>query len=157
MAGYPSGVRCPSCAATDTRVIDSRSADQGSSIRRRRVCEGCGYRFTTYERAEPLLLVRKRSGRIEPFQADKLAAGITAALTDRPVGSGAIAELVAQIESEIAEQVGPVASEEIGRKVLERLRRLDEVAYLRFASVYKDFQAVTDFEKELAAMEGGAH
>ena len=144
---------CPVCGAPSTRVVDSRPAEGGQSIRRRRECEGCGQRFTTYERLEPQLMVRKRNGRLEPFSAAKLAAGISAALADRPVSSSTIERLVEEVEASFNGVGSQVTSEEIGREVLRRLRALDEVGYLRFASVYKDFQGAADFEKEVAALE----
>ncbi len=144
---------CPVCGAPSTRVIDSRPAEGGLSIRRRRECEGCGQRFTTYERLEPQLMVRKRNGRLEPFSAAKLAAGIAAALADRPVSGSSIDRLVEEVEASCHGAGSQVSSEEIGREVLERLRALDEVGYVRFASVYKDFQGAADFEKEVAALE----
>jgi transcriptional repressor NrdR len=149
-------MRCPVCGAEDTKVIDSRPADGGAAIRRRRLCGACDNRFTTYERGTPLLMVRKRSGAVETFSSDKLAAGVMAALADRPVPSQAVADLVEEIEATIAVGTGPVSSQEIGRLVLEGLKRLDEVAYLRFASVYKDFQRAKDFEREMAALGEGA-
>ncbi len=144
---------CPVCGAPSTRVIDSRPAEGGLSIRRRRECEGCAQRFTTYERLEPQLMVRKRNGRLEPFSAAKLAAGIAAALADRPVSGSSIDRLVEEVEASCHGAGSQVSSEDIGREVLERLRALDEVGYLRFASVYKDFQGAADFEKEVAALE----
>ena len=144
---------CPSCASAETRVIDSRPADGGASIRRRRQCEECDHRFTTYERLEPQLIVVKRSGENEPFSMAKLASGISAALADRPVSGSDVEHVVGEMAQEI-EALGPqVASEEIGRLVLDRLRELDEVAYLRFASVYKEFQGAADFEREMAELE----
>jgi len=144
---------CPSCGAADTRVIDSRPAENGTSIRRRRECEVCGHRFTTYERLEPQLIVLKRSGRVEPFSPAKLASGISAALADRPVSGSDVESMVDEIEDAVAE-VGPqITSEDIGRLVLNQLRELDEVAYLRYASVYKDFQEAADFEKEMAQLD----
>ncbi len=144
---------CPVCGAPSTRVVDSRPAEGGQAIRRRRECEGCGQRFTTYERLEPQLMVRKRNGRLEPFSAAKLAAGISAALADRPVSNSTIERLVEEVGASFNDAGSQVTSEEIGREVLERLRALDEVGYLRFASVYKDFQGAADFEKEVAALE----
>ncbi len=144
---------CPSCSAPDTRVIDSRPAEGGQSIRRRRECETCSGRFTTYERLEPQLVVRKRNGRLEAFSPAKLAAGISAALADRPVSGSAVELLGREVEASLREEGGQVTTEDIGREVLDRLRSLDEVAYLRFASVYKEFQDAADFEKEVAAME----
>jgi transcriptional repressor NrdR len=144
---------CPACGAPSTRVVDSRPAEGGQSIRRRRECEACGGRFTTYERLEPQLMVRKRNGRLEPFSPAKLAAGISAALADRPVSASTIGRLVEEVEAASFGAGSQVSSEDIGRQVLERLRALDEVGYLRFASVYKEFQGAADFEKEVAALE----
>lgn len=141
---------CPVCGAPSTRVIDSRPAEGGQSIRRRRECEGCRHRFTTYERLEPQLMVRKRNGRLEPFSAAKLAAGISAALADRPVSDSTIERLAEEVGALLHGKGSQVSSEDIGREVLARLRSLDEVGYLRFASVYKDFQDAADFEKEAA-------
>jgi transcriptional repressor NrdR len=151
---YPAAMRCPMCGAVDTRVIDSRPADQGTSIRRRRACAECGHRFTTYERGVPVLLVRKRSGRLEPFSPQKLHRGVEAALVDRPVSPAALAELLDEVEAAATAYGGPMPSESIGRLVLDGLRTIDEVAYLRFASVYKDFQGADDFGREVAALEG---
>lgn len=153
---YASFMRCPACGVGETKVIDSRPADGGASIRRRRACASCGNRFTTYERGTPLLMVRKRSGRLEPFSSEKLSHGVMAAMADRPVPREAVAELVEDIEATVAASTGPVRSEEIGRLVLEGLRQLDSVAYLRFASVYKDFQDAEDFGREMAALTGSA-
>ena len=144
---------CPTCGAPDTRVIDSRPAEGGQSIRRRRLCETCDGRFTTYERLEPQLMVRKRNGRLEAFSSAKLAAGISAAFADRPVSGSAVQSITEEVEASLREGGSQVTSEDIGHRVLDRLRALDEVAYLRFASVYKDFQDAADFEKEVAALE----
>lgn len=145
-------MRCPVCEADDTKVIDSRPAEGGSAIRRRRSCSECGSRFTTYERGSALLLVRKRNGQLQTFSPEKLSAGVMAAVADRPVSVQAVADLVEGIEAAVSSQPGPVPSEEIGRRVLAGLRDLDEVAYLRFASVYKDFQHAKDFEREMATL-----
>ena len=153
---YPAGMRCPMCGVEDTRVIDSRPADQGTTIRRRRACAQCGHRFTTYERGLPILLVRKRSGRLEPFSPQKLHRGVEAALADRPVSPSSLAELLDEVEAAATAHGGPMPTESIGRLVLDGLRTLDEVAYLRFASVYKDFQGAGDFGREVAALEGGS-
>ena len=134
-------------------MIDSRPAEDGGAIRRRRACEECGTRFTTYERHERTLIVRKRSGALEPFDAAKLSAGIGAALADRPASAAQVSALVAGVEVAARAEGGIVDSEQIGLAVLERLRHLDEVAYLRFASVYKEFQGAEDFEREMAALE----
>lgn len=146
-------MRCPECRADETKVIDSRPADDGDAIRRRRNCTVCGIRFTTYERCERALMVRKRSGDLEPFDAAKLSAGVGAALADRPSSATEVSSLVGEIERSIRTKGGTVHSEEIGRAVLERLRVVDEVAYLRFASVYKEFQGAEDFEREMAALD----
>ncbi len=151
---YPAAMRCPMCGVEETRVIDSRPAEQGTSIRRRRACAECGHRFTTYERGAPVLLVRKRNGRLEPFSPQKLHRGVEAALADRPVSPAALAELLDDVEAAATAHAGPMPSESIGRLVLDGLRILDEVAYLRFASVYKDFQGAGDFGREVAALEG---
>ncbi len=144
---------CPNCGSGGTRVVDSRPAENGLAIRRRRHCETCSQRFTTYERLEPQLVVLKRSGRLEPFSPTKLASGISAALADRPVSGSDIESVVDDIEEIVRETGSQVSSEEIGRLVLDHLRDLDEVAYLRYASVYKEFQDATDFEREMAALE----
>ncbi len=152
--GYPpAAMRCPYCGQNDTRVVDSRPADEGESVRRRRECEGCGNRFTTYERAEHSLLVRKRDGRREAFQIDKVRRGLERALAGRSVGSGRVDELVGRVHDLARRSTPELRSEEIGQEVLAGLRELDHVAYLRFASVYKDFQGTGDFEREVAALE----
>lgn len=145
-------MRCPVCANQDTRVVDSRPVDQGEAIRRRRHCRACGYRFTTYERVTPTL-VRKRDGRLEPFDALKIRRGLDNALADRPLPVGTVDLLVARCEALARDAAGDVTADEIGRTVLEALRDLDQVAYLRFASVYKEFQGTGDFEREMAALE----
>lgn len=153
MLGYAGAMLCPACSATDTRVIDSRPAEGGQTIRRRRECEACGHRFTTYERLEPQLMVRKRDGRLEPFSGPKLAAGLSAALADRPVSGTEVERVVALIEDRLYAGGPQISSEDIGREVLEHLRQLDEVAYLRFASVYKDFKDAADFSREMAELD----
>ena len=146
-------MRCPWCAGLADKVVDSRVAEDGGAIRRRRECLACGRRFTTYERVEEVpLLVVKRSGEREPFQRAKIVAGIRAAAKNRPVTDGAIDALVAAVEEE-TRLLGPApTSDQIGRLALERLRHLDQVAYLRFASVYKGFEDVGDFERELGLL-----
>lgn len=146
-------MRCPECNADDSRVIDSRPADDGAAIRRRRLCETCGTRFTTYERCERTLMVRKRSGELEPFDGTKLSAGVGAALADRPASATQVSSLVTEVERRVRSSGGVVESDEIGKAVLELLRGVDEVAYLRFASVYKEFQGAEDFEREMASLE----
>jgi transcriptional repressor NrdR len=146
-------MRCPWCGADDDRVVDSRPADGGSAIRRRRACNACGRRFSTYERVERVgLLVRKRDGTIEPFERDKVASGISKATKNRPVSSLEVDDLVDRVEVRLRRKGPEVTSQQVGIEVLQQLRTLDEVAYLRFASVYKDFQELTDFERELKAL-----
>lgn len=144
---------CPACGDTDIRVIDSRPAENGMAIRRRRECAACGHRFTTYERLEPQLMVVKRSGGLEVFSPTKLASGISAALADRPVSGSDVERVVEEIDQTVRSAGPQVTSEDIGRLVLDYLRELDEVAYLRYASVYKEFQGAADFEKEMAELE----
>lgn len=146
-------MHCPYCDGDETRVVDSRAADGGSTIRRRRECTACGRRFTTYERAAIEHFVIKRSGVREPFDGHKLRRGIERALVDRPVPAGSVDRLVADISVYVGGQGGEVTADEIGQEVLARLRDLDEVAYLRFASVYKEFEGARDFEREVAALE----
>jgi transcriptional repressor NrdR len=147
-------MRCPKCHADDTKVIDSREAEDGAAIRRRRSCVACQQRFTTYERLEEVpLTVVKTGGQREPFDRAKIIAGVTAACKGRPVSAEQIEQLGEGIE-EHARLAGPeVASTEIGVEVLNRLRGLDEVAYLRFASVYKGFDAASDFQRELVLLK----
>ncbi len=144
-------MRCPLCLTDDTRVIDSRPVDSGTAIRRRRECAECGHRFTTYERIA--LLVRKRDGRSEAFDPRKVRRGIERALADRPVGTGTIDAIVDRAEGLYTSGTGTVTASDIGDAVLLGLREVDEVAYLRFASVYKEFQGARDFEREAAALE----
>jgi len=147
-------VRCPKCLADDTKVIDSREAEEGSTIRRRRSCPVCSHRFTTYERAEEVpLVVVKSDGRREPFDRTKLVAGVAAACKGRPVSIDEIVRLAEAVEDDMRVQGGEVASRAVGLGALDRLRCLDEVAYLRFASVYKGFDAASDFQRELVLLE----
>lgn len=147
------GMQCPFCAAEDTRVIDSRPAGGGKEVRRRRVCATCEQRFTTYERATLPLLVRKRDGRTEPFDIEKVRSGLERALGGRQLDPAVVEEILSEVEF-AAHEAGPgFSSEDIGRIVLDGLKAADEVAYLRFASVYKDFQGARDFEKEMAALD----
>src|ERR671919_651853 len=129
-------MRCPWCSADEDRVVDSRPAEAGAAIRRRRECVRCGRRFTTHERAEEVgLLVRKRDGSRVPFERDKLAAGLYKALTNRPVGPAAVESMVDRIEARLRRKGPEIRSRQIGVEVLAALRRTDEIAYLRFASV----------------------
>jgi transcriptional repressor NrdR len=147
------GVRCPGCTSLDDKVIDSRTADDGAAIRRRRECLTCGRRFTTYERLEeaPLTVV-KRSGHRTPFERQKIVAGIRAAAKNRPVTDEALESLGTEIEEALRLEGPDLTTEQIGRAVLDRLRDLDEVAYLRFVSVYKGFEDLTDFEREVVLL-----
>jgi transcriptional repressor NrdR len=147
-------VRCPFCSADDDKVVDSRPADDAAAVRRRRECLGCGRRFTTYERVEELpLVVAKRSGALVPFEPQKLRAGIEHAVAGSAIDDAAIDALAHEVE-EKARAAGPeVRSEIIGLAVLEGLRQLDLVSYMRFASVYKGFDNVEDFERELSDLQ----
>jgi len=149
-------MRCPLCATEDTRVIDSRPAEDGRAIRRRRECLACGERFTTFERSIVGATVVKRNGLRESFDREKVRQGLESALADRPVPTGAIDGIVRRIEASARGGTAIVTSDELGRAVLAELRDLDEVAYLRFASVYKEFQGAQDFEREVAALEQGS-
>ena len=147
-------MRCPYCSAEEDKVVDSRVAEEGRAIRRRRECLGCGRRYTTFERPEEVpLLILKRSGVEEPFLREKVTEGIRRACKNRPVSEAEIAAVVDDVEEAMRlDGRRPVPSAEIGREILERLRHLDDVAYLRFASVYKDFQELNDFERELGLL-----
>lgn len=145
-------MRCPECGFDSSRVIDSRPSEEGVAIRRRRECESCAFRFTTYERSEVARRVRKRSGRLEPFDTAKLSAGLRSALAERPVPGHAVDDIVTKVESTVFAAVGPIESSTIGALVLEGLKELDTVAYLRFASVYEDFEGAKDFEQALAEL-----
>lgn len=133
----------------DDRVVDSREVEQGVAIRRRRECLACGFRFTTFERlGGSALLVAKRSGQRELFDREKVAAGVRSACKNRPVGQVQLDALVDAVE-DVIRRAGPeVTSQQVGVAVLDRLRELDDVAYLRFASVYKGFEEAGDFERE---------
>lgn len=151
-------MRCPTCGNLRDRVVDSRQTEDGRSIRRRRECESCGGRFTTFERVETTRVqVRKRSGVVEPFDASKVAAGVSAACKSRPVDPGQIAVLVADVEDALRCTGKEVSSDEVGLEVLVRLRALDEVAAVRFASVYKSFDTISDFEREIRLLQEPSH
>ncbi|MCI8340721.1 MAG: transcriptional repressor NrdR [Eggerthellaceae bacterium] len=144
-------MRCPACEEADTKVVDSRSSDDGESIRRRRECLRCGHRFTTYERlGERPVIVIKSDGSAEAFDQEKLMRGVLIACAKRPVTPDQIERLVASIEAELrALPKGEVRSCDLGDMALARLAGLDDVAYIRFASVYKDFQNVEEFSRAL--------
>lgn len=150
-------VRCPFCAALDDKVLDSRVSKDGREIRRRRECEGCSRRFTTYERVEESMpLVVKVDGRREPFDRNKVERGLQFAFAKRPVAQAEVKTLAEDIEREVSELgVSEISSREIGERVLPRLRALDQVAYVRFASIYRDFRDLDGFAKELDALKGG--
>lgn len=142
-------MRCPYCRHADSRVVDSREHDEGQVIRRRRSCQECGRRFTTVE--EATLAVIKRSGVTEPFSRQKVVSGVRRACHGRPVDEDALAQLAQTVEDTIrAAGMAEVPSEEVGLAILGPLRTLDEVAYLRFASVYQAFSSIDDFEKAIA-------
>ena len=144
-------MRCPYCRYADSRVVDSREADDGALIRRRRACPECGRRFTTVE--EATLAVIKRSGVTEPFSRQKVINGVRRACQGRPVDEDALAQLAQAVEEAIrATGVAEVPSDEVGLAILGPLRQLDEVAYLRFASVYQAFSSIDDFEKAISEL-----
>ena len=146
-------MRCPWCAHPDDKVVDSRPAERGAAIRRRRECLKCGRRYTTFERVEELVqVVTKRDGTREPYDREKMVAGIRKALVNRPVEPARVAAMTERIESKLRRLGSEVSAQQIGLEVLAELRKLDHVAYIRFASVYKDFQELTDFERELGQL-----
>jgi transcriptional repressor NrdR len=146
-------VRCPWCLADDDRVVDSRVAEDGTAIRRRRECAVCGRRYTTFERIDEIpLMVIKRSGVRQPFDRGKLIDGLRSATKNRPVSEEQLEVLAHEVEDELREDGSEPSSEQVGLAVLERLRVLDEVAYLRFASVYKGFEGVDDFRREVGLL-----
>lgn len=147
------GVRCPICSSQQGRVVDSRTAEDGSAIRRRRECMDCGHRFTTFERcSESLVEVVKRSGSRVPFDIGKVEAGIRSAAKGRPLTEEMIQEVAGSITDGLTAGGGEVSSEAIGLAILDRLRDLDPVAYVRFASVYKGFEDPADFEREIGLL-----
>jgi len=148
-------VRCPFCRHPDSRVVDSREVEEGAAIRRRRACPSCGRRFTTMEEAS--LRVRKRSGATEPFSRAKVLAGVRKACQGRPVRPHDLDLLAEQVEEAVrATGAAEVPSEDVGRAILGPLRDLDEVAYLRFASVYLSFESLANFEEAIAALRAQA-
>ena len=141
-------MRCPTCGHEEDRVIDSRATREGRAIRRRRECLACNHRFTTYEYVEvDTLVVVKKDRRREPFVRQKLISGIARACEKRPVSTADIEELVDRIESDL-QRLGPeITTQQIGERIMEELQRLDEVAYVRFASVYREFEDVDEFSQ----------
>ena len=153
-------MRCPQCEARETRVVDSRDLDESATIRRRRECTACGARFTTYERVESArLVVVKRDGARQEFDRAKLVAGLRKALTRRPVADDAAERAADEIETELrSEGVTEVPSSRVGGLAQEKLRGLDQIAYIRFASVYQSFEDLEDLKREvdeLFAERGG--
>src|SRR3978361_2324583 len=144
-------MRCPYCRYPDSRVVDSREQDEGQVIRRRRSCPECGKRFTTVE--EAVLAVVKRSGVTEPFSRTKIMSGVRKSCQGRPVDEDAIAVLAQRVEETVrAKGAAEIPSHDVGLAILIPLRELDQVAYLRFASVYKSFDSLDEFEKEIAPL-----
>ena len=142
-------VRCPWCLADDDRVVDSRVVEEGAAIRRRRECVGCGHRYTTFERIDEVpFMVIKRSGERQPFDRGKVIDGLRAATKNRPVTEEQLDVVARGVEEALREEGGEPTSEQVGLAVRERLREVDEVAFLRFASVYKGFEGADDFRRE---------
>jgi transcriptional repressor NrdR len=155
MEGIP--MNCPFCGSPDSRVVDSRETESKEAIRRRRECSSCGQRFTTYEKIEEIpITVVKRDGSTEFFHPDKLLRGLMRACTKRHVPVERIQAAVADIERELREEAAyEVPSERVGKMALDRLQGIDLVAYVRFASVYRQFESVEEFKRVLAQLEGG--
>ena len=153
-AKYPRRVHCPVCDADDTKVVDSRLAEEGAAVRRRRQCLSCSNRFTTFERVDSApVTVAKSDGRHEPFSRRKLIDGLRAATKGRGVSDEELEGLATRVEDTVRLGGPEVTSSAIGVAVLDELRVVDEVAYLRFASVYKHFDAAADFHRELEVLE----
>ena len=149
-------MRCPKCGCQDDKVVDSRASREGATIRRRRECIVCGFRFTTYEEIERVALaVLKRDGRREEFSREKLLLGVKKACQKRPISQKVIEDLVERIVTKATDHYErEVPAEELGREVMQGLREIDQVAYVRFASVYRRFQEATDFVQEVRKLEG---
>ncbi len=147
-------MRCPWCGHGEDRVVDSRPAERDAAIRRRRQCLSCGRRFTTFERIDEVgVMVVKRDGSREPYARDKVLAGVRQAIVNRPVTGEQVDVLADRVEERLRRKGPQVSSHQVGVEVLSQLQKLDQVAYMRFASVYKDFQEITDFERELGALQ----
>lgn len=139
-------MKCPACNKDDDKVLDSRPTEDGLAIRRRRECNGCGNRFTSYERVEEKpVLVLKRDGRHEEFNRDKILSGIVRACEKRPVDLQIIEDIVDAVEKKVRKMSQEIHTSEIGEFIMERLHKIDQIAYVRFASVYRQFKDVTDF------------
>lgn len=146
-------MRCPWCAHEDDKVVDSRSVERGGAIRRRRECRSCHRRYTTFERVEDLgLTVIKRDGTKEPYVREKLVSGLEKSLANRPVTDEQVASVAGRVEARLRRKGPQVTSQDVGLEVLAELKKLDQVAYVRYASVYKDFQEISDFERELGML-----
>ncbi len=146
-------MRCPFCSADDDRVVDSRLAEDGVAIRRRRECSACNHRYTTFERIEEVVLyVTKRSGEREPFERAKILSGIRAACKNRPVDEARQDSVAESVEEAMRLLNRDVTSEEVGMATLDALRDVDDVAYVRFASVYKGFEDADDFAREVGML-----
>lgn len=152
---YWRSMRCPSCDCEESKVVDSRSSDDGSSIRRRRECLNCGMRFTTYERREESpLLITKKDGTVEPFDRSKLLHGLFTATAKRDIPLSDLEILIDNIENDARSQYrNEITSKALGDMILKRLCDLDKVAYIRFASVYKDFKDLDEFTSELEKLQ----
>ncbi|MCH4160896.1 transcriptional regulator NrdR [Bifidobacterium sp.] len=149
-------MHCPFCQHEDTKVIDTRISDDGYSIRRRRECPVCSKRFTTVETT--MLLVKKRSGNAEPFNRDKVVSGVRKACQGRPINEDDLKSLGQQVEEDLRSRgMAEIQSDEVGRAILGPLKDLDEVAYLRFASVYQQFNGLDDFERAIAELRSEDH
>lgn len=147
-------MRCPWCGHRENKVVDLRPAEQGAAIRRRRECLSCGRRFTTFERMEDVgLVVMKRDGSRESYLREKVVAGIRKAIVNRPVTEEQVAQVADRVEERLRRRGPQVTSQQVGLEVLSQLARLDQVAYVRFASVYRDFQEITDFEREVGTLQ----
>lgn len=145
-------MQCPKCLSDDTKVLDSRVATDGYAIRRRRECNKCRFRFSTLEQMEILdLMVVKRNGQREPYSKDKLVAGLSRALEKRPITQDTFKKLVASIEQAVSNSTSgsEITSSDIGEILMKQLKRVDQVAYIRFASVYRQFKDIEEFRKEL--------
>jgi transcriptional repressor NrdR len=144
-------MRCPQCGTRDTRVVDSRDLDESATVRRRRECPACVTRFTTYERVEAArLVVVKRDGTRQEFDRDKLASGLAKALTRRPVAEDAAERAADEIETELRSSgLSEIPSSRVGAMAMDRLRALDHIAYIRFASVYQSFEDLADLKREV--------
>lgn len=147
-------MRCPKCKEPETRVIDSRVIEEGYSIRRRRECAHCGYRFTTYEKLELDIVIVKKDGRRESYSQEKLLSGIRKACHKRPISEETIKNFIKELELDLIQKgEKEISSSYIGEKVMEALKKWDKVAYIRFASVYRDFQDVEEFLKSIKELK----